>query len=153
MQIATHELEAYLADLQDKADQVCERLANIGAERATVGFSEAFYQGTNDVQVMVEPIQNGYRVRASGNAVLFIEFGAGVTYGYGHPEPNGNVPGSYPGKGHWDDPHGWWFPSAGAEGADRYTHTYGNPPSAAMYKAQQECIRNIERVVNEVFNT
>ncbi len=157
MQIATHELEQYLADLQERANRVCERLASIGAVRASLGFSRAIYQGVNDVEVTVEPIQNGYRVKASGDAVLFIEFGAGATYGYGHPDPQGNVPGSYPGKGHWDDPNGWWFPNAAvsAQGgtADAYTHTYGNPPSAAMYEAQQECVRNIERVVNEVFNT
>lgn len=157
MQIATHELEAYLADLQDKANQVCERLASIGAVRASLGFSRAIYNGNNDVTVTVEPITNGYAVRATGDAVLFIEFGAGVTYGYGHPDPQGNVPGSYPGKGHWNDPRGWWFPSgaiaAQGDTSDPYVHTYGNPPAAAMYEAQQECIRQIETVVNEVFNT
>lgn len=143
MQTVTTEIEDYLGDLQEKANQICERLAGIGALRASIGFSRAVYPGTNDVAITVDPIENGYAIHATGNAVLFIEFGAGVTYGYGHPEPQGYGPGTYPGKGHWDDPNGWWYGD--------HQHTYGNPPAAAMYYAQQEVIRNIEQVAREVF--
>ena len=155
MQLATNQIEEYLLDLEDKANRICERLASIGALRASIGFSRAIYNGRNDVSISVEPITNGYAIHARGNAVLFIEFGSGATYGYGHPDPQGYGPGTYPGKGHWDDPRGWWFPrsSVSAQGgtADAYEHTYGNPPAAAMYEAQQECIRSIEQVAREVF--
>ena len=156
MQLATNEIAEYLADLQMKANTICERLASIGAVRASLGFSRAIYQGVNDVQVSVEPIDYGYAIHARGNAVLFIEFGSGAAYGYGHPEPGEYGPGTYPGKGHWDDPNGWWFPNdsvAAQSGSDRYVHSYGNPPAAAMYDAQQEVIRRIEEVANEVFAT
>ena len=104
---AQRRLDEYFADLIEKANTVCERLATIGAVRASLDFSRAIYNGTNDVAVTVEPISNGYAIHARGNAVLFIEFGSGASYGYGHPEPEGYGPGTYPGKGHWDDPNGW----------------------------------------------
>lgn len=156
MQLATNEIEEYLADLQIKANEICERLASIGALSASFGFRNAIYNGVNDTQISVEPIENGYAIHARGNAVLFIEFGSGATYGYGHPEPGEYGPGTFPGKGHWNDPKGWWFPKDSIDaqtGSDRYVHSYGNPPAAAMYEAQQEVIRRIQEVADEVFAT
>ena len=144
MQIATDEIAEYLADLQEKGNQICERLASIGALRASIGFSSAIYPSGNDVSISVEPISNGWAIHARGNAVLFIEFGAGATYGYGHPEPEGYGPGTFnPDSDNWQRPGGWWY--------GKGQHTYGNPPAAAMYHAKEEVIRNIEQVAREVF--
>ena len=154
MQLATNEIANYLADLGIKANTICERLASIGAVSASFGFRNAIYNGVNDTEISVEPIDGGYAIHARGNAVLFIEFGSGATYGYGHPDPQGYGPGTYPGKGHWNDPRGWWFPQDSIDaqtGSDRYVHSYGNPPAAAMYEAQQDVIRRIQEVADEVF--
>jgi len=140
---ATRSLEEYAADLIEKANTVCERLASMGAVRASLDFSRAIYNGTNDVAVTVEPIDNGYAIHATGNAVLFIEFGSGASYGYGHPEPEGYGPGTYPGKGHWDDPNGWWY--------GNHEHSYGNPPAQAMYNAKREIQAEVQRIADEVF--
>ena len=140
---AQRRLDEYFADLIEKANTVCERLATIGAVRASLDFSRAIYNGTNDVEVTVEPIDNGYAIHARGNAVLFIEFGSGASYGYGHPEPEGYGPGTYPGKGHWDDPNGWWY--------GNHEHSYGNPPAAAMYHAKQDVLQEVQRIADEVF--
>ena len=140
---ATRRLDEYFADLIEKANRVCERLATIGAVRASLDFSRAIYNGTNDVEVTVEPIDNGYAIHARGNAVLFIEFGSGASYGYGHPEPEGYGPGTYPGKGHWDDPNGWWY--------GNHEHSYGNPPASAMYHAKQDVLQEVQRIADEVF--
>ena len=140
---AQRRLDEYYADLIEKANTVCERLATIGAVRASLDFSRAIYNGTNDVDVTVEPIDNGYAIHATGNAVLFIEFGSGASYGYGHPEPEGYGPGTYPGKGHWDDPNGWWY--------GNHEHSYGNPPAAAMYHAKQDVLQEVQRIADEVF--
>ena len=145
MQIKTDEIADYLDDLEEKANKICERLASIGAVTASLGFARVPYNGPKDVAVSVEPLQDGYAIHARGNAVLFLEFGAGAKHGYGHPEPEGNGPGTYPGKGHWDDPNGWWFGDG--------EHTFGNPPAQAMYDAKQEIINAIEQVANEVFNS
>ena len=115
------------AEWDRKIDTLLQRLASIGATKASLDFSRAVYTGDNDVYVSVEPIENGYSIIASGEAVLFIEFGSGVTYGYGHPAPMEYGPGTYPGEGHWNDPKGWYLPKE--KGG---THTYGNPPSATM---------------------
>lgn len=140
---AKRSLEEYAADLIEKANTVCERLATIGAVRASLDFSRAIYNGTNDVEVTVEPIDNGYAIHARGNAVLFIEFGSGASYGYGHPEPEGYGPGTYPGKGHWDDPNGWWY--------GNHEHSYGNPPAQAMYNAKRDIQAEVQRIADEVF--
>lgn len=140
---ATRRLDEYYADLIEKANTVCERLATIGAVRASLDFSRAIYNGTNDVEVTVEPIDNGYAIHARGNAVLFIEFGSGASYGYGHPEPEGYGPGTYPGKGHWDDPNGWWY--------GNHEHSYGNPPAQAMYNAKRDIQAEVQRIADEVF--
>lgn len=142
---AQRQLDEYFADLIEKANTVCERLATIGAVRASLDFSRAIYNGTNDVSVSVEPIENGYAIHARGNAVLFIEFGSGATYGYGHPEPEGYGPGTYPGKGHWNDPNGWWY--------GNHEHSYGNPPAQAMYNAKRDIQAEVQRIADEVFNT
>lgn len=142
---ARRRLDEYFADLIEKANTVCERLATIGAVRASLDFSRAIYNGTNDVAVTVEPIDNGYAIHATGNAVLFIEFGSGASYGYGHPEPEGYGPGTYPGKGHWDDPNGWWY--------GKREHSYGNPPAQAMYNAKRDIQAEVQRIADEVFNT
>ena len=142
---ARRRLDEYFADLIEKANTVCERLATIGAVRASLDFSRAIYNGTNDVAVTVEPIDNGYAIHATGNAVLFIEFGSGASYGYGHPEPEGYGPGTYPGKGHWDDPNGWWY--------GNHEHSYGNPPAQAMYNAKRDIQAEVQRIADEVFNT
>ena len=150
------ELLSYLSDLENRANRICERLATIGATRASIDFSRAFYQGPNDVSVTVEPTNGGFAIHARGNAVLFIEFGSGATYGYGHPEPSIDGeeygPGTYPGVGHWNDPNGWWLPkSAWGNGADQDRHTYGNPPAQAMYNAKQEVLQMVQQVADEVF--
>jgi hypothetical protein len=142
---AQRRLDEYFADLIEKANTVCERLATIGAVRASLDFSRAIYNGTNDVAVTVEPIDNGYAIHATGNAVLFIEFRSGASYGYGHPEPEGYGPGTYPGKGHWNDPNGWWY--------GNHEHSYGNPPAQAMYNAKREIQAEVQRIADEVFNT
>lgn len=143
---AIKEIKKLDAEWDRKINEVLRRIAEIGATKASLGFSRAVYTGDNDVSVSVEPIENGYSIIASGETVLFIEFGSGVTYGYGHPEPMEYGPGTYPGKGHWDDPNGWYLPkSKGGE------HTYGNPPSAAMYRTGKELQQEILRIAREVF--
>lgn len=134
------------AEWNRKTNEVIRRLAEIGATKASLGFSRAVYTGDNDVSISVKPIENGYEIIASGEAVLFIEFGSGVTYGYGHPEPMGYGPGTYPGKGHWNDPNGWHLPKS--KGG---THTYGNPPSATMYQTGKELQQEVLRIAQEVF--
>lgn len=147
---AVKKLNGFKDGLKEKANKIAEKLAEIGVEKASVDFSRVAYVGPKEASVSVENLGDGkYAVIASGETVLVLEFGAGVTYGYGHPENSrfGMGPGTYPNaKGHWDDPEGWWLPRE--KGGQ---HTYGNPPSMAMYNTEQEIKREIERVAREVF--
>lgn len=144
-------LEAYEKALDTKAKLLCERLAEIGRFEAELGFATAVYDGDKDFEVTVVETEKGYKVLANGETVLFLEFGAGITYGYGHPQANefGMGPGTYPdGKGHWDSPYGWWLPKDVGGG-----HTWGNPPSMPMYYAAKDVRAQIEEIAREVFST
>ena len=143
------ELTVYWKWQEEKARELAERLAALGATVASIRFSRAVYTGKKDVEVTVEELTNGYKVKADGESVLFIEFGAGVTYGYGHPEAGefGMGPGTYPdGKGHWNDPKGWYLPKSAGGG-----HTFGNPPAMPMYEARKAIEQELPRIVKEVF--
>lgn len=146
---AVKEIRAYGQWVQRKTAELTRRLADMGAVNVSLGFSRAVYTGNKDVSVTVEQhSDNSYSIVANGEAVAFIEFGAGVTYGYGHPNPtlNGEAmgPGTYPSdKGHWNDPNGWYIP--GGE------HTYGNPPSMPMYLTASELKQDLVDIAREVF--
>ena len=143
------ELTVYRKLQEEKARELAERLAALGATVASIRFSRAVYTGKKDVEVTVEELPNGDKVKADGESVLFIEFGSGVTYGYGHPEAGefGMGPGTYPnGKGHWDDPKGWYLPKSAGGG-----HTFGNPPAMPMYEARKAIEQELPRIVKEVF--
>ena len=135
-------LKEYERWVKRKSEELCQRLAELGAQKAEVNFASVYYDGPEDHAIAVEKRGDGYAVVASGTTVLFVEFGSGLI-GYGHPEANGMGPGTYPGKGHWDDPGGWYY----AHGQ----HSHGNPPNMPMYNAVKELEMDLERVVREVF--
>ena len=132
---AIKELNRYKRWVEEKETELRNRLASIGCSVASVRFSAASYDGVNDVTVRVNDAGNTATIYAEGNAVAFIEFGSGATYGYGHPEATkfGTGPGTYPdGKGHWDDPNGWYYKHG--------EKSWGNPPAMAMYDAREEIV-------------
>ena len=136
----------YKKRLLEKEAELSRRLAELGANVASIQFSGATYDGTNDVAVRVDDTGSVAVIYAEGQAVAFIEFGSGAKYGYGHTYADalGMGPGTYPdGKGHWDDPNGWY-----------YTHgqkSYGNPPAMAMVKAIERMTEEITTIAKDVF--
>ena len=143
---AIREVRKYQAWVAKKEAELRLRLASLGATVASIQFARAIYNGTNDVSVRVDDTGSVAVIYAEGESVAFIEFGAGITYGSGHPQAGelGMGPGTYPeGKGHWDNPRGWWY----AHGE----HTYGNPPAMAMYSAVQAMTEDVTKIAREVF--
>lgn len=132
--------------LKRGGDRVAKRLAEMGAQKAEIYFSAAYYDGDEDHKIEVINTSPGcYKVRATGKTVLFVEFGTGLI-GEGHPEPHGMTPGSYSdtiGKGHWNNIDGWWY----AHGKK----SHGNPPNMPMYTTVKELELELERVVQEEF--
>lgn len=151
------QLNRYKRSLPDKQKLFLEKLAQIGIDTATIRFSTAQYDGTKDVTVQNTPEwenEKTLKVKASGSTILFIEFGSGITYGYGddpsYAKQFNYGPGTWSdneskgGKHHWADPKGWY-----------YTHgkrSLGNPPARAMYDASKEMRNNILIIAKEVFN-
>ena len=146
---AIKELDRYKIWVQEKEKILRQRLAHLGASVASVEFSRAIYNGTNDVSVRVEDNGRKATIFAEGSAVLFIEFGSGEKYGGGHPEAGkfGYGPGTWSngpnGKGKWDDPGGWYF----AHGQ----HSFGNPPAMAMVHARDTILEQLTAIAREVF--
>lgn len=143
---AIKEVQKYKAWVEEKENELRQRLAALGATVASIRFSTAIYTGTNDVTVRVDDNGSVATIYAEGESVAFIEFGSGAKHGYGHPQAGefGVGPGTYPdGKGNWDNPKGWYIP--GGE------HTYGNPPAQAMYDAVQTITEQVTIIAKEVF--
>ena len=146
---ALKELKRYKKWVQEKEALLRQRLAQLGESTASIKFSQAVYDGTNDVSVRVEDNGNKATIYAEGSAVLFIEFGSGAKYGNGHPEAGkfGYGPGTYSegpsGKGHWEDPNGWYY----AHGK----RSWGNPPAMAMLNARDTMVEQLTAIAREVF--
>ena len=141
------DLQHYKSWVLAKEAELRTRLAVLGLNVASIQFAEAPYVGKNDVSVRIDDTGSVAVIYAEGQSVAFIEFGAGAKYGYGHPQAAefGVGPGTYPdGKGHWDDPKGWWYGGV---------HTYGNTPAMAMYLAVQEMTAQLTDIARDVFST
>ena len=149
------QLEAYQKVLPQTIDKLLERLATLGAFRARIDFSNAMYAGDNDVEITVEKINKGYQISASGQAVLFIEFGTGIVNPE-HPQSAefGFLHGTY-GKGKGANPNGWVYVgeqgNAGHTIRDGVYRTMGNPPARAMWNASKDMRSEIEKIAQEVF--
>ncbi len=150
------QIRAYTNQLSSKYSKALERIATIGGGTARVKFTQAFYAGKNDVEVEVKRVSaTKYQVVASGETVLFIEFGTGVA----NPElvePSGLTykHGTY-GKGKGANPNGWIYVgeqgNAGQPIADGVYKTKGNPPARAMYDASKDMRAEITRIFREEF--
>ena len=143
---------------QEKVRQFLTALADIGVSVAKTEYASAPNDwGKSQIPTVgVEFVNaNTVCIRASGTDVLFFEFGTGITYMQEYPADEGFAPtfkaGDWSdneelgGRHHWDDPKGWYIP--GGHGL----HTYGIPPTRAMYDARKKVRQQIEAVAKEVF--
>lgn len=157
---AIKQIEDYKRKLQEKADKMVSELAEIGLDVARIGFYKAQYDGDNDVLVEVENRGNATRaVVATGQAVLFIEFGTGVFYPDNHPEkPSGVLGRGQYGKGHGKQTTWAYYGDPGTNGkvitkpnGTEIVLTHGNPSNMAMYNAKDRMRQEIQRIAREVF--
>lgn len=145
----------------DRAIVFADRLAQEGMEIASIKFSQAVYDGTNDVSVTVEPRGNNVRaVVATGGATLFIEFGTGVTYPDDHPEAGelGMKRGEY-GQGHGKQQSWGYYGEPGTNGVLKEKKnggfvviTHGNPANMPMYETVKELQDRLTEIAKEVFS-
>lgn len=156
--------------LNKKADELVRKLANLGVEVANVYYEKATYAGTNDVIVEMLPGDKRGRakIRASGTAVLFIEFGTGVLNPYDASEAKAKladasaiVPHGQYGEGRANSPFGWYYkgdmPSNPPTGTTLsykgrgLIHTYGEAAQPIMYESRKAVIEQVETIAREVF--
>lgn len=145
---AKKKIDAYQNKFKAMETELLERLAFMGATKVSLGFARAIYDEGNDVQVSTLIYGNTAVIKAQGEDVCFIEFGAGVRYGYGYPgeRPEGVVGIGEYGKGKGKNPKGWWYSKNGSS-----HHTYGNPPAMVMYNTSTELAEQITEIAREVF--
>jgi hypothetical protein len=144
------ELKAYRKSLDAKKDKLLEELARVGVKEASVRFTTAIYDGVNDSSVTLEPIKDGYCIKAEGKAVAFIEFGAGVYHNPGEPYPNPR-PSGIVGIGEYGKGHGkrqaWGFRDESGE----LVITHGNPAAMPLWYASEEMRNSVRQKFVEVF--
>ena len=144
-------VETYKNQLKAKENMLLERLSFMGATRVSLGFSQAIYGEDKDFEVSTEVIGNEAIIKVQGESVCFIEFGAGVRYGYGYKgeRPEGIVGIGEYGKGKGKNPKGWFY--TGKDGKSH--HSYGNPPAMVMYNTSLELAESINEIAREVFKS
>lgn len=155
VQNALDELNNYADFIHKQVPVFVQRLADEGVQVAKIRFSQAQYDGENDVTVHKEGGGKSVAVVAVGKAVLFIEFGTGVLNA-GHPDPAAAR-----------FPHGGYGYGLGKLASWRYkgnpgTHgqrigdsewvkTAGNPANMSMYLTIEDLRRMFKQVAEEVF--
>ena len=158
---AIRQLQDYANSLDRKVAELKQRLGAEGYLIAETEFGSAIYDGTNDVSVELLDEDNKLVIRASGETVMFIEFGTGVTFQTYHPKRDeigiGDV-GTY-GHGLGKLNGGWRYkgePGTYGEVDPKhpgYIHTYGNPANMPMYNASKDMRERVLQIAQEVFKT
>lgn len=157
---AINTLQRFKAEMQGKVNLLTERLAEMGVEIARIEFSNAQYDGENDVTVSFEHRdENRVAIIAEGSAVLFIEFGTGIVYADNHPNSaeNGMIRGSY-GKGRGNQETWGYYGKPGTNGKMVKSNdkgdlilTHGNPANMSMYNTEKTLEARFAQIVKEVF--
>ena len=162
---AIAEIERYKREMDGKVRTLLERIAAEGIDVSSAIYKTAAYDGVNDVAVNGPEWIDAHTlaISATGQAVTFIEFGAGkLRYG-SHPwrDDLGFKAGGYgKGQGAMIDHNFWAYKGSagdaragGIEIRPGIIKTQGNAPSRAMYEGEKAMRRRIKAIAKEVFAT
>lgn len=143
-QKAIKELERYEREIKPKLDEVCRRLAEIGAQEAMANLKHV--HGNDDATILpVVPIENGYKIVMQGKDVYFVEFGTGDMV-----DPHYSNVSVLVAPGSWSETHAkqymtygfWYYKGEQLEGTEA---------QKPMYYAEKAIRENARRVKDEVF--
>ena len=147
---AIKQIRTYRNSLETKKNKLLRMLSEIGVREASVRFTTAMYDGINDSSVNLKISKNGCVIEASGKAVAFIEFGAGVYHNSGEPYPN-KRPEGIVGIGEYGKGYGkrkaWGFKDESGE----LVVTHGNPAAMPLWYASEEMRNKLQQIAKEVF--
>lgn len=161
------DIRKYQSGLNYKCQKFAEQLADLGLQTAKAVLQQHIFTGETIGSLRIEVNEAGtvtrLRIVVESSAILFLEFGAGIKYsGTINPKAAemGYGPGTYPGKGNWDNPNGWWFPTDDPR-LIRYTdksgqgwgHSYGIEAAMPMYNATVAMRQGIAKIAKEVFQS
>lgn len=145
-------LEKYERDVEKAADVYTKELASIGREAAYWAYSPA------GVQLDVERIENGHKIVAKHDQIMFLEFGAGVpTQDHELSKPLGIPiePGSWSSSEEGAGTFQAWQESGGRLYAKKDgSYRYNRQPRAGMleaYKAIANGAKEAAKEAAEVF--
>ena len=132
--------------LDKRMEEVARRLCEIAEPiiSTTHGGHARVYQ---------EPVENGYKIVAEGEDVLFIEFGSGNKAGSEKDKYNEVPSVVYPGS--WSEAHGGEYAKTGGY-PNGYWHFGGRvyqetQPHPSFYYAYQAMVQELPNIVREVF--
>lgn len=130
------------SDLDKKVKEIAERLCQIGEPiiRQVHG---------NHATVSTEPTANGYKITASGEDILFIEFGAGDAAGSENSLYDRVPAAARPGS--WSEKHAQMYSRYGFwVFAGQIYHEV--QPTPAFYYAYEYMVQNLPLIAREVFS-
>lgn len=131
-----------------KIDELIARLAEIGLSEAQLRFQMGAHSGNENYAVAIEPIENGYKIVASGQDIYFIEFGTGDAAGE-HPMGDRVSVGTFPGD--WSETHARQYYDYGSWFYDGIQY-HETPAEMPMYWAIQVMRENLQRIMGEVLD-
>lgn len=150
-------LDNYQKTLDEKCELFVKQLADLGIN---VAMTTLAFEGVGDsprgADFGIEVDKHGNLIRcmikATGEGLLFWEFGAGNYYnGMTSPNPKarefGMGIGTYPEQKHVPNPGFWYYYDSNHDAI----RSYGTQATMPMYKASVEIIENIHKVAKEVF--
>lgn len=148
--VACHALAKYRKENQKdkRLEEVCRRIAEIGAAEARLWAQLGQAYGNDDITVTTERIKNGYKVVMSGSDIYFVEFGTGDFAGEYAGDTSGVSVGVMPGD--WSDTHARQYSEKG-EWKYRGQTYHGTPAEMPMYHAGRRMREEIPNVMREVF--
>ena len=153
LQSVIRQLEEYKVKLKSKTERLAERLAEEGFKIMTANLNNAKIGLSGSDRLYVEQIdKNKFVIGVESEKILFLEFGTGIKYSsIRHPKADelGYGAGTFPGKGYWNDPAGWWYMGKDGE----FHHTFGVAPRRPMYDTAKELREKINDVIKEVFGS
>ena len=141
-------LNAISKAVREDAPKEIEKEVRNRASVASSNFASAQYDGTNDVIVTTDSAQNAWSITASGESVLFIEYGTGLRLKHdsGFGDFAAYTPGSWSAmhsrflyEPKWVKWRDWWpLPGGGM--------TLGNPSANVMYDTNKNLRQTVPLV-------
>lgn len=133
-------------EVERKRKEYVERIALLGVETAKAAFG-------NGVSVQAIPFANGFKVAANGEAVAFLEFGAGTATDSGNmfasqmpfEVSEGSWSRSPEGSGQFASLGKWEFPKGSGNWMEYVA------PRGGMQKAYEAIVRDAHKIAREVF--